>query len=72
MKGYLKIEINHLLGSLLIFVPIGYLLQQIPTAIAVALVAYFAKHGYYLIKLAYLINRRFADRSTLSCGYLGD
>ncbi|MCG8048958.1 MAG: phosphate regulon sensor histidine kinase PhoR [Candidatus Thiodiazotropha endolucinida] len=57
MKGYLKIEINHLLGSLLIFVPIGYLLQQIPTAVAVALVAYFAKHGYYLIKLAYLINR---------------
>ncbi|MCU7945023.1 MAG: DUF3329 domain-containing protein, partial [Candidatus Thiodiazotropha sp. (ex Cardiolucina cf. quadrata)] len=57
MKGYLKIEINHLLGSLLIFVPIGYLLQQIPTSIAVALVAYFAKHGYYLIKLAYLINR---------------
>jgi two-component system phosphate regulon sensor histidine kinase PhoR len=57
VKDYLKIEIKHLLGSLLIFVTIGYLLQQIPAAIVVALVAYLSKHGYYLIKLAYLINQ---------------
>jgi two-component system phosphate regulon sensor histidine kinase PhoR len=57
VKDYLKIEINHLLGSLLIFIPIGYLLQQIPAAIAVALLAYIVKHGYYLVRLASLISR---------------
>jgi two-component system phosphate regulon sensor histidine kinase PhoR len=57
VKEYLKIEINHLLGTLLIFVPIGYLVHQIPVAIVVALIAYFTKHGYYLIRLAYLINQ---------------
>ncbi|PVV16838.1 MAG: phosphate regulon sensor histidine kinase PhoR [gamma proteobacterium symbiont of Ctena orbiculata] len=57
MRDYLKIEINHLLGSLLIFIPIGYLLQQIPVAIALAFIAYFSKHAYYLTKLAYLINQ---------------
>ncbi|MEW8299832.1 MAG: phosphate regulon sensor protein PhoR [Candidatus Thiodiazotropha sp.] len=58
MRDYLKIELNHLLGSLLIFMPIGYLLHQLPTAAATAVVAYFSKHGYYLIRLAVLINQR--------------
>jgi two-component system phosphate regulon sensor histidine kinase PhoR len=57
VKNYLIIEINHLLGSLLIFTPIGYLLQQIPAAIALALIAYIAKHGYYLVRLTSLISR---------------
>ncbi|MET0071770.1 MAG: phosphate regulon sensor histidine kinase PhoR [Candidatus Thiodiazotropha sp.] len=58
MRDYLKIELNHLLGSLLIFMPIGYLLHQLPTAAATAIVLYFSKHGYYLIRLAVLINQR--------------
>ncbi|MBV2095012.1 MAG: phosphate regulon sensor histidine kinase PhoR [Candidatus Thiodiazotropha sp.] len=58
MRDYLKIELNHLLGSLLIFMPIGYLLHQLPTAAATAFVAYFSKHGFYLIRLAVLINQR--------------
>ncbi|MES9990420.1 MAG: phosphate regulon sensor histidine kinase PhoR [Candidatus Thiodiazotropha sp.] len=58
MRDYLKIELNHLFGSLLIFIPIGYLLHQIPAAVATAFVAYFSKHGYFLVKLAMLINQR--------------
>ncbi len=57
MRDYLKIEINHLLGCLLIFIPIGYLLNQIAAAGMAALLAYFSKHGYYLVKLASLINQ---------------
>jgi two-component system phosphate regulon sensor histidine kinase PhoR len=57
VRDYLKIEINHLLGCLLIFIPIGYLLQQVSAATMAALIAYFSKHGYYLIKLAGLINQ---------------
>ncbi|MCU7933340.1 MAG: phosphate regulon sensor histidine kinase PhoR [Candidatus Thiodiazotropha sp. (ex Dulcina madagascariensis)] len=56
MRQYLKIEISQLLGSLLIFITIGYLLQQITASILLAAAAYLAKHGYYLIRLAYLIN----------------
>ncbi|MCU7904553.1 MAG: phosphate regulon sensor histidine kinase PhoR [Candidatus Thiodiazotropha sp. (ex Epidulcina cf. delphinae)] len=56
MKQYLKIEISQLLGSLLIFSSVGYLLHQIAASILLAIAAYLAKHGYYLIRLAYLIN----------------
>ncbi|PVV06898.1 MAG: phosphate regulon sensor histidine kinase PhoR [gamma proteobacterium symbiont of Ctena orbiculata] len=58
MRDYLKIEFSHLFGSLLIFMPIGYLLHQLPAAAATAFIAYFSKHGYYLIRLAMLINQR--------------
>ncbi|MCM8855231.1 MAG: phosphate regulon sensor histidine kinase PhoR [Candidatus Thiodiazotropha sp.] len=57
MRQYLKIEISHLLGSLLIFIPVGYLLHQIAASILLAVAAYMSKHGYYLVKLAYLINQ---------------
>ena len=57
MRHYLKIELSQLAGTLLIFVPIGYLLNLIPQAIALAIAAYLSKHGYYLIKLANLIHR---------------
>ena len=57
MRNYLKIELSQLVGAWLIFVPIGYLLNLIPQAIALALAAYLCKHGYYLIKLANLIHR---------------
>lgn len=56
MKQYLKIEISQLLGILLIFSTIGYLIGQPYFAIGFALVAYLAKHAYYLVKLARLIN----------------
>ncbi|MEW8507908.1 MAG: phosphate regulon sensor histidine kinase PhoR [Candidatus Thiodiazotropha sp.] len=58
MRDYLKIELNHLFGSMLICMPIGYLMHQVPAAAVSALLAYFSKHGYYLIRLAMLINQR--------------
>lgn len=56
MKQYLKIEISQLLGILLILSTIGYLTKQPYLAIGFALLAYFSKHAFYLVRLAHLIN----------------
>ncbi|MCU7852177.1 MAG: phosphate regulon sensor histidine kinase PhoR [Candidatus Thiodiazotropha sp. (ex Monitilora ramsayi)] len=56
MKQYIKIEISQLLGILLIFSTIGYLTKQPYIAMGLSLIAYFAKHAYYLTRLASLID----------------
>jgi two-component system phosphate regulon sensor histidine kinase PhoR len=55
MKQYLIIELSQLTGTFLIFAPIGYLVNQIPLSLVLALIAYMGKHAYYLIKLSNLI-----------------
>ena len=56
MKQYLKIEISQLLGILLIVCTIGYLIRQPALSVGLALAIYFAKHAFYLVRLAHLIN----------------
>ncbi|MCU7846280.1 MAG: phosphate regulon sensor histidine kinase PhoR [Candidatus Thiodiazotropha sp. (ex Monitilora ramsayi)] len=55
MKQYIRIEISQLVGIMLIFSTIGYLTGQIHLSLITAMAVYFAKHGYYLAKLASLI-----------------
>jgi two-component system, OmpR family, phosphate regulon sensor histidine kinase PhoR len=56
VRNYLKIELSQLAGMILICTPLGYLLNLIPQALVLALIFYFTKHGYYLVKLASLIH----------------
>ena len=56
MKQYLKIEVSQLLGIVLIFSTIGYLSNHPMLFLGLAWAVYFAKHAYYLIRLAHLIS----------------
>ncbi|MEJ2619154.1 MAG: phosphate regulon sensor histidine kinase PhoR [Candidatus Thiodiazotropha sp.] len=56
MRNYLNIEISQLTGALLVFLPFGYLTESLRLAAVLAITAYLAKHGFYLIKLSYLIH----------------
>ncbi len=57
MKEYLKIELSQLAGMLLVGSTLGYLTGHLETGLLLALLAYAAKHGYYLIHLARTIQR---------------
>jgi two-component system, OmpR family, phosphate regulon sensor histidine kinase PhoR len=56
VKQYLKIEVSQLLGILLIFSTIGYLVAQPFLFLGLAMAVYFAKHAFYLVRLAQLIS----------------
>jgi two-component system phosphate regulon sensor histidine kinase PhoR len=56
VRHYLNIELSQLAGVLFVFLPFGYLTHSFNLAVALALIAYLGKHGYFLIKLAHLIH----------------
>jgi two-component system phosphate regulon sensor histidine kinase PhoR len=56
VRNYLNIEISQLTGALLVCLPFGYLTESLTLAAVIAVSAYLAKHGFYLIKLAHLIH----------------
>ncbi len=55
MKEYLKIELSQLLGVILVSATLGYLTDHLGLAFLLALLVYVAKHGYYLLRLASII-----------------
>jgi two-component system phosphate regulon sensor histidine kinase PhoR len=57
VQHYLKIELSQLLGLFLVGGTIGHLLGYLPPALLAALLIYFAKHGFYLIRLALIIQQ---------------
>lgn len=56
MRHYFNIELSQLTGALLVFLPFGYLSDSLTLSLLLGITAYLGKHGYYLVKLAYLIN----------------
>jgi two-component system phosphate regulon sensor histidine kinase PhoR len=55
VKEYLKIEFSQLLGVILVSSTLGYLTGYLGLALLLALLIYVAKHGYYLLRLARII-----------------
>lgn len=55
MKAYLTIELSQLVGALLLGTTLGHLSGYLGTGLLLALFAYAAKHGYYLFRLARII-----------------
>ncbi|MES9851313.1 MAG: phosphate regulon sensor histidine kinase PhoR [Candidatus Thiodiazotropha sp. L084R] len=56
MRRYFNIELSQLSGTVLIFLPFGYLSDSLTLSIVLGIAAYLGKHGFYLIKLVHLIN----------------